>query len=325
MTSDMPYIVADIGGTNARFGLVSPTSSAVDGYTIEAQQTFPSGNFDNIDQVTGYYLETLNRPQVAGACLAVAGPVTGDQIKVTNLNWCFSRAEVERKLKLTNLKVINDFAAHAFAAPLVAEQNLININKGEQSPGSPIAVLGPGTGFGAAGLIPNGTSWMVLPAEGGHMSLAAKTPEQAELVRILANHFEHVSIETIFSGPGLANLYNALGQLEAKPFEAMLAPEVCKQALTDSSSLAYRTLRLFCHWLGQATGDLALALGANGGVYLGGGVLLRFSDFLLDSDFMQGFTAKGPMTEIMSKIPINLVTEGNSALLGAAAYFDQNQ
>lgn len=325
MTSDMPYIVADIGGTNARFGLVSPTSSVVNGYTIEAQQTFPSANFENIDQATEHYLETINMPKISGACLAVAGPVTGDQIKVTNLNWCFSRNDVERKLKLTNLKVINDFAAHAFAAPLVAPDNLININKGEHFAGSPIAVLGPGTGFGAAGLIPNGQSWMVLPAEGGHISLAAKNQQQAELVRILASQFEHVSVETIFSGPGLANLYNALGQLEAQPFEALLAPAICKQALTDSSSLAYRALCLFCQWLGQATGDLALALGANGGVFLGGGILLRFSDFLLNSEFMQGFVAKGQMTEVMHKIPVNLVNQGNSALLGAAAYFDQNQ
>ena len=325
MTSDMPYIVADIGGTNARFGLVSPNSSAANGYTIEAQQTFPSGNFENIDQATEHYLEALNMPKIAGACLAVAGPVTGDQIKVTNLNWSFSRAEVERKLNLTNLKVINDFAAHAFAAPLVAQHNLININQGVHTASSPIAVLGPGTGFGAAGLIPNGNSWMVLPAEGGHISLAAKTQQQAELVRILAQRFEHVSVETVFSGPGLGNLYQALGELEAQPFESMLAPEICKQALTDPSSLACRALGLFCHWLGQATGDLALALGANGGVYLGGGILLRFSDFLLNSDFMLGFVAKGQMTEIMHKIPVNLVTEGNSALLGAAAYFDQTQ
>ncbi len=322
MTSDLPYIVADIGGTNARFGLASPCENT-SGYTIEQRYTFPSCEFDNIDQATAHYLQVIQKPAVAGACLAVAGPVTGDHIKVTNLNWSFSRAQVEKQLNLNKLQVINDFAAHAFAAPLVEADKLICINQGEISAPAPIAVLGPGTGFGAAGLIPNGNSWMVLPAEGGHISLAAKTEQQAELVKLLHQRFDHVSIETVFSGPGLANLYYALGQLEGAPFTPLQAPEICKQALSDPSSLAYRTLSLFCRWLGQAAGDLALALGATGGVYLGGGILLRFSDFLLASDFVQGFASKGQMSEILTKVPVNLVTEGNSALLGAAAYFDQ--
>jgi glucokinase len=325
MTSDIPYIVADIGGTNARFGLATHDSSSVNGYRIEQQHTFASNAFTNIAQATSHYLELINRPKIAGACLAVAGPVTGDQIKVTNLNWEFSRQAVERKLSLNKLIIINDFAAHAFAAPLVDKANLININLGKRIETAAIAVLGPGTGFGAAGLIPHDNSWIVLPAEGGHITLAAKNYQQAELIKILQSRFSHVSIETIFSGPGLANLYQALSTMEGAPFEALAAPQICQQALTDINSLGYRTLMLFCNWLGQAAGDLALALGANGGVYLSGGVLLKFTEFLLASDFIQGFTDKGQMSDIVSNIPVNLVTESNSALLGAAAYFQQSQ
>lgn len=323
MNADFPYIVADIGGTNARFGLVSPHTSSSSRYLIEQQLTFPSADFENIDHATEHYIKSINRPKLSGACLAIAGPVIGDQIKVTNLNWNFSRSQVEKQLNLPSLKIINDFAAHAFATPLVAKSSLININPGSNIEPAPIAVLGPGTGFGVAGLLPNNGKWIVLPAEGGHMTLPAKTVQQAEIISVLSTHFDHVSVETIFSGPGIANLYRALGTVEGIDFEPLQAPRICELALSDSSSLARRTLDLFCHWLGQSTGDLALALGANGGVYLGGGILLRFSDFLKSSEFMQGFLDKGQLKDIMQKIPVNLVTEGNSALLGAAAYFDQ--
>ena len=163
----------------------------------------------------------------------------------------------------------------------------------------------------------------MLPTEGGHITLASKNPLQSEIVSQLNKEFDHVSVETVFSGPGLANLYRALTAVEDNGMDPLTAPDIVRLALTDSSSASYRTLLLFCNWLGQVTGDLALTLGANGGVYLGGGILMRFSDFLQSSDFMKEFVNKGQLRTILEDIPVNLVTEGNSALLGAAAYFDQ--
>ena len=158
MTTEYPYIVADIGGTNARFGLVS-SRSANSNYNIEAQLTFPSGDFQNIDDATFHYMNEISESKLSGACLAIAGPVNGDKIRLTNLDWDFSRSAVEKSLNLNHLKIINDFAAHAFATPFVDKKSLINLNPGVDSENLPLAVLGPGTGFGMAGLIFSQGKW----------------------------------------------------------------------------------------------------------------------------------------------------------------------
>ena len=324
MRSKSPYIVADIGGTNARFGLVTGLSSDHLKLKIEQQRTYPSNNFDNLEQVTRHYMESLGDVTLSGACLAVAGPVTGDSVRLTNLNWAFSMSDVKRALNLPKLKVINDFAAYAYATPYIDSSNIISLNEGQAIKGCPIAVVGPGTGFGVAALVPNGNSWTVLPTEGGHITLSSKTPLQQEVIQALSTEFSHISIETLLSGPGLINLYRGLTKVEGVSPESLKASQISQRALQQPSSLEYRCLKLFCCWLGQSCGDLALALGARGGVYLGGGILLRFSDFLISSDFMNRFLAKGQMQEYLHQMPVKLVTEGNSALSGAAAWFEHN-
>jgi len=323
MTSDYPYIVADIGGTNARFGLVCASTSDKTGFSIEEQLTFPSKNFKNIEQATQHYMQILDERIIAGACLAVAGPIYGDRIRVTKLNWDFSKDRVAKNLNLKKLSIINDFAAHAFATPFIDKSSLVNLNQGDTSNSGTIAVLGPGTGFGVAGLIQTNNKWNVIPTEGGYITLSSKTELQANIIRQLSKQHEHVSIETVFSGPGLVYLYVALAKLEGLTIQQLEAPEICKQALSDKTSLSYRTFGLFCDWLGQATGDLALTLGANRGVYLSGGILARHSEFLSNSRFMDGFIDKGQMKPILEKIPVYLVTDENSALLGAATYYNQ--
>jgi len=324
MRSNSPYIVADIGGTNARFGLVTGTNSDQKKLQIDQQRTFPSNDFDNLEQVARHYMESLGEVKLSGACLAVAGPVTGDSVRLTNLNWAFSISDVKRALNLSKLKVINDFAAYAYATPFIDSSNLISLNEGQSIEGSSIAVVGPGTGFGVAALVPNGNSWTVLPTEGGHITLSNKTTLQQSVIQALSTEFSHISIETLLSGPGLINLYRGLAKVEGINPENLRASQISQGALQDPSSLEYRCLKLFCAWLGQAVGDLALALGARGGVYLGGGMLLRFVDFFIGSDFMNRFLAKGQMQEYLHQMPVKLVTEGNSALLGAAAWFEHN-
>ena len=321
MTAEAPYIVADIGGTNARFGLVVKSDPLNDKFVILQQQKFPSGQFENIEQATQHYIDSLNGEKISGACLAVAGPITGDNVRLTNLNWAFSINDVKRTLKLPKLKVLNDFAAYAFATPHVQPEHLLSLNEGQAIDGCPIAIVGPGTGFGVAALVPQANRWNVLPTEGGHITLAAKTPLQASVISALSHEFSHISVERVLSGPGLRNLYKALAKVENLDIIPLRSSEISAKALVDDSSLEYRTLRLFCAWLGQTCGDLALTLGARGGIYLGGGVLLKFIDFLLESEFMNCFFAKGQMQEYLHQMPVKLVTEGNSALLGAAAWF----
>jgi len=325
METKYPYVVADIGGTNSRFGLVTEHSEK--GYHIAHQQKYPSNQFAGIEQATQHYIESLNGQAFYGACLAVAGPVAGDQVNLTNLNWIFSISGVKKQLGLRKLEIINDFAAYAFAAPLVPNSNLVTLNKGNPIQESSIAVLGPGTGFGAASLVPykdqTTQQYSVVPAEGGHATLAAKSKLQRDIIDVLSREISHICVESVFSGPGLRNLYRALSLVEGTSEPGLRAAQITEQALKDKSSLSYRTLELFCLWLGQVSGDIALNLGARGGIFLGGGILIRISDFLLESEFMLGFIAKGKVQGYLEDIPVNLITEGNSALLGAAAWYSK--
>ena len=322
MAPDYPYIVADIGGTNARFGLVTANSLNSDRFQIEFIQKYPSNQFENLEHAARHYLDSLNVKKIKGACLAVAGPVINDQVTVTNLNWHFSINTVKQSLALAKLCVINDFAAYAFATQCVSPENLVSINKGQKFDDCPMAIVGPGTGFGVAALVRQKNQWKVIPTEGGHITLAAKTQLQADIIRVLSKEMPHVSVESVMSGPGLANLYRALAEVEGSGDETLQAAEISTQAKRDINSLSYRTLKLFCRWLGQATGDLAIALGARGGVYLCGGILKRNTDFLLQSEFLDGFLDKGHMQEYLRQMPVQLVTENDSALLGAAACFN---
>lgn len=317
-----PYIVADIGGTNARFGLVTSIDQAKREFTVENQQTYPSGEFDGLEQAVACYQESLGREKIIGACLAVAGPVAGDTIKLTNLNWNISIPAAKDKLGLAKLEIINDFAAYAYAIQYIDKQFLTPINTGSGVEGCPIAVVGPGTGFGVAALVKHGHRVSVVASEGGHMSLAANTALQAAIKEQLSRQYQLVSVERVFSGPGLRHLYHALAAVEGKVAKPYRTAEISQHALDGTDEMCQRTLSLFCSWLGGVTGDLALALGAKGGVFLSGGILPRIADFLLASDFQQAFKAKDQMSHYLKDIPVQLVTQGNSALLGAAAWYD---
>jgi len=317
-----PYIVADIGGTNARFGLVTSVNHKAQEFVVENQHTFASAEFEGVEQAVACYQETLGGEKVGGACLAVAGPVAGDHIKLTNLNWNICVSEAQRQLGLSKLQIINDFAAYAYAIQYLDQRHLRTINEGAGIADSPIAVVGPGTGFGVAALVKQNGRTNVLASEGGHMSLAANTALQAAVKEQLSRKYSLVSIERVFSGPGLRHLYHALAAVEGAKTQAYRTSEISHRALDGSDEMCQRTLALFCSWLGSVIGDLALALGARGGVFLGGGILPRIADFLLESDFQQSFKAKDQMSHYLADIPVQLVTEGNSALLGAAAWFE---
>ncbi len=317
-----PYIVADVGGTNARFALITGKNNTNGRFIISHQRTYPSIEFDSIESATRFYIDSLNNIEFHGACIAVAGPVVDDCVNLTNLNWNFSIKEVTKTLHFSRLEVINDFAAYAFATSHVDKTHLRTLNKGQSVDTSPIAVVGPGTGFGVAALAPQNGYFNILPTEGGHITLAAKTPLQAAIIETLNKEFSHVSIEKVLSGPGLINLYRGLAKVEGIAAPILSTEEITRYALISDDSLCHRTLALFTAWLGSVAGDLALSLGARGGVFLGGGILPRIVDFLLASEFMNGFVEKGPMKEYLQQIPVHLVTEGNSALLGAASWFE---
>jgi glucokinase len=329
MNTDLPYIVADIGGTNARFGLVSPliqSSTKEPGQLLVKQQRkYPSSSFDGIKQAAECYIESLNGIAISGACLAVAGPVTGDDVLLTNLDWQFSINRIKQELNLNKLIVMNDFAAYASATPHIDADHIIEINQGQPISHCPIAVVGPGTGFGVASVLKYKDTHIVTACEGGHMNLAPKDAVQQQILEVLSGNFAHISIESLLSGPGLANLYQALALVEGQKKPPLKPSEITHNALQDENSFSARVLSLFCRWLGQACGDIALAQGAQGGVYLGGGILLRFQQFLQQSEFLEGFIDKGQLRSYLSSIPIKLVIESNSALIGAAYHYQQSE
>jgi glucokinase len=319
-----PYIVADIGGTNTRFGLVTEIDVVEKTVVIENQLTYESASFSSIEEAIIRYQDSLGDIKVNNACLAIAGPVVGDIVTVTNLDWSFSIAEVKEKLSFNNLMIINDFVAYACAIQYLDKSCFRSIRDGIAVENFPIAVLGPGTGFGSAMLINDGKRVNALGLEGGHMSVAANTALQAAIKEYMSRRFDFVSIERVFSGPGLRYLYQALAAVEGTEPRKLRTSEISQCALNASDELCVRTLSLFCSWLGSTTRDFALTLGARGGIYLGGGVLPRVADFLMDSDFESSFKGKGEMRHYVEDIPIQLITKGNSALLGSAAWFEDN-
>ena len=317
-----PYVVADIGGTNARFALVTAVNHHAQKFVIENQQTFPSADFNSLEQAVSHYLKTLNGQKIESACLAVAGPVGGDNIKLTNLGWSICVSATKKQLGLNKLLIVNDFAAYAYAIQYIDASYFRSIKEGTGLDDCPIAVLGPGTGLGVAMLVKQDGRVNALALEGGHMALAANTALQAAIIEFLSRRFQRVSIERVFSGPGLRYLYQALAAVEGRQFDKLTTAEISQAAVAGTDEICLRTLTLFCSWLGAVTGDLALALGARGGIYLGGGILPRIADFLVSSEFQHSFKAKDQMSHYLEDIPIQLVTEGNSALLGAAAWLE---
>jgi len=317
------YIVADVGGTNSRFALVTSVNREKSEYVLEKQQTYPSSNFKTLNEAVSCYQQSLNGMTISSACLAVAGPVAKDEFTLTNLNWNINVLNSKKSLGLSKLLFINDFAAYAYAIKFINKHNIRTIRDGIGLEEHPIAVLGPGTGFGAAMLINQNGRTNAVALEGGHMSLASNTALQSAIKEYLCIRFKQVTIERIFSGPGLRYLYQALAAVEGSTVKILSTAEISTAALNGSDDVCVRTLALFCSWFGSVTGDLALALGARGGIYLGGGILPRIADFLLASDFEKSFLDKQKMQDYLQAIPIQLITDGNSALLGAAAWFDE--
>ncbi len=316
-----PYLVADIGGTNARFGLVTDVDHDHHNYVIEQQQTYPSADFPGVEQAVAQYLSDIDT-KIKNACLAVAGPVTGRRFRLTNLKWDVDIDAAQKALGLDSLHLKNDFSAYAYAIPYLDQTVFRTIRAGKPVAKTPMAVLGPGTGFGAAILVPHNDRWRAISTEAGHMTLPSTTALQSAIKEQMKHQFDRVSVERIFSGRGLRYLYEALAAVEGTSAQSLSPAEISQAAMDEADDLCFRTLKLFCSWIGAVAGDIALVMGARGGVYLGGGILPRIADFLEQSDFTESFLDKDQMSHYMRDIPVTLVTEGNSALVGAAAWLE---
>lgn len=311
-----PWLVADIGGTNARFALVTDPNEQPHHVKVLRCSYYP-----DLAAAGAAYLEyTENLPRPRAACIAVAGPVGGDRFRLTNADWDFSVYDTRRSLGLHHLELINDFTALALALPRLPAEAFRPIGPARRVPGNPVAVIGPGTGLGVAGLVPSAGRWIPVDGEGGHVTLPVETDREAEVARALRSEHATLCAETILSGPGLLRLYRGLAAVNGHPAEPLTPEQVCERGRHGSDATCAETLRMFCALLGAFAGNVALTLGARGGVLLGGGVLPGLADVLATSEFRRRFEAKPTMAGYLSTIATELITAPTPALLGASTW-----
>lgn len=317
-----PYLVADIGGTNARFALV--TGKADNNFKIDNIAILNTAHYPDFESALRTYLEKIGGITPTAACIAIAGPVTNDRIKMTNLKWTFSCREIAREFGLNQFIAINDFAAVASACGQLTDEHLHVIKPGQAAEEGTRAVFGPGTGLGVAGLVRHAQQWIPVPCEGGHVNLAPSDDFEAEVVKAGIRTHGHLSAETFVSGPGLINLYRAICSVRGTAVDASKPSDITERALKQSDPICVETLNTFCAFAGAFAGNLALTYGAKGGVYIAGGIFPRFIDFLLASPFASHFCNKGVMSHFLETIPVYLIRHPETAFVGAAAWLEQN-
>jgi glucokinase len=308
------WLVGDIGATNARFGLVAPLRRLVH------SRTYPCEQYPTIDEAISAYLDERGPlPMPRKGAIAIASAIVGDQVAMTNHPWNFSIRELQAKLGLERLGVINDFTAVALALPDLTEADLFRVGGGSAAVGTPLAVLGPGSGLGVSGLIPCGAGRAALTGEGGHATMAPASERESALLDRMRRHFDHVSGERVLSGPGLVNIYNTLAALDGAPSLGYTPAQITDLALKGGDPLCVETVSLFCAMLGTAAGNLALTLGARGGVFIAGGIVPRLGEAFARSPFRERFEAMGRFREYMAAIPTAVITNRLPAFIGCAA------
>ena len=328
--SQPPWLVADIGGTHARFGLVEGPGLAV----THVQRLRTEAHPQLIDAARAYLAAlppSVSRP--TQACLAVAAPLDGDEVRFINHPWRFSRDAVQRELGLERLILLNDFEALALALPrLTADGLRSHAPASGQAPSAAqhgtLAVVGPGTGLGVAGLIRTAAGWQAIPGEGGHVTLAACDDCEVAVLAAARRELAHVSAERLLSGVGLPLLHRAVAAASGRSIDLAMRTETILQRGVDHGSGGgdadcARTLAVFCAMLGTVAGNVALTLGARGGLYIGGGIVPRMADLFFASAFRERFEAKGRYRDYMRAIPTALIIDPHAALTGAAVALAQ--
>lgn len=320
-------LIADIGGTNARFALAplmrfDPAEGPQLGeHDLVAVAALNGAEYDTIADAIRAYLAgpaaDYERPE--HAVMAIACPTDKDRITMTNHTWSFSVRELQADIGLTSLKFINDYNALANAIPHLGEDGLVKVGPGEAVPGWPMAVTGPGTGLGLAGLAFSSAGPVTLETEGGHAHFAPTDEVEIDILRFLLNKHERVSVERLLSGMGLENIYQALCDRQGVAAESLKAPDISQRALDKTDPQCEQALARFCAILGSYAGDVALMLGAKGGVYITGGIVPRFLDYFGGSQFRARFEAKARLRGFVEHVPTYVVVSKQPGLLGSAA------
>lgn len=307
-------LVADIGGTNARFAIADEAGALHDVRVLSA------ANFPNLDQAVASYLSGATTGRPAQACFAVACPVRDEDIRLTNSPWRFGKSEIAAAFGFARFLVVNDFEALAASVPVMTGDRLQVLRDGTAEPDAICLVIGPGTGLGVGGYVPVGRSWALISGEGGHVGFAPTTDREVRLWQQMRAKYGRVSAERVLNGAGLGNVHRFLAGEAGAAVEDIDGPEVSRRALSGDA-IATEAVLMFFEILGSVAGDLALAFGARGGVYIGGGITPKLLDFAKRSQLVARFLDKGRIAGFLNPVPISVIMDERAALHGAWRLF----
>ena len=310
-----PVLIGDIGGTNARFAILVDSNAE--------PKTFPvvqTADFATIDEAIQSAI--LDRTSIIpqSAVLAVAGPVEGDEIDLTNCDWVVRPRKMMETMGFSDIIVINDFEAQALAVVALDDENLEMVCPGRSEATGSRVVLGPGTGLGMAGLVHAQHTWFPVPGEGGHVDMGPRSERDLEIFPHLERIEGRVAAEQILCGRGMVNLYRAINAADGKKPVHETPAEISSAGLDGSDPVAVETLDLFVTYLGRLAGDMALIFMARGGVYLSGGIAQKIVPTLKNGHFRAAFEDKAPHGALVKDIPVYVITHPKAALVGLAAY-----
>ena len=312
---NFPVLIGDIGGTNARFAIL------VDAFAEPKE--FPvvqTADFATIDQAIQTAILDRTSLQPRSAVLAIAGPIDGDEIALTNCPWVVRPKAMAAELNLGDIILLNDFEAQALAVVALGEEHMVRIGHGHPDPSAGRVVLGPGTGLGVAGLVHSRHTWIPVPGEGGHMDMGPRTPRDFEVFPHIERIEGRISGEQILCGRGLVNLYRAIAKTDGREAPFSTPAEITSAALDKTDPVSVEAIDMFCTCLGRIAGDLALVFMSRGGVYLTGGIAQKIVPALLTSGFRAAFEDKAPHSALMRTMPVFVITHPLAALAGLAAY-----
>jgi glucokinase len=313
-----PRLLADVGGTNARFALELAPGR------IEHIHVLAGANYATLADALKAYLALPDVAAAAGhgirhGAIAIANPVNGDFVKMTNHHWEFSIEAMRQAVGFDVLVVANDFTALARSLPLLAAGQKRQVGGGTPQAGAPLGLIGAGTGLGVSGLIPSASGWTALLSEGGHVTFSPMNPEEVAILQYAWTEFPHVSAERLLSGVGIELIYRALAAQRGAAEPVLAAPEIARRALAGDCPLCDTVIEHFCTMLGTIAGNLGVTLGATGGIYIGGGIVPRLGERFDRSGFRARFEEKGRFHNYLAAIPTYVITAEYPAFVGVSA------
>ncbi|HEU0201022.1 MAG TPA: glucokinase [Burkholderiaceae bacterium] len=311
-----PRLLADIGGSYARFALER------DGGVLTDAKALPCADYPDFLSALRAYLELVGAHEIRHGAIAIANPVEGDVVRMTNYPWQFSIEATRQAIGFDTLLVVNDFTALAMGLPNLTPQQYRQVGGGKARERSVIGLVGAGTGLGVSGLIPVEDGWVSLASEGGHVGFAPQTAREVFILEYAWRQYPHVSEERLVSAAGIELIYRALSGRQEKQPEPLKAPEITHRGLTGECAVCAEALEVFCEMLGTAAANVAVTLGAFGGVYIGGGIVPRLGDYFDKSGFRARFEAKGRLSKYVANIPTFVITADTPTFAGTSAILD---